>query len=55
VLAAKRASLYCVAVPNALTRELDLSRADLQLGSLAELPLEELLAIADTWGKRQSP
>ena len=47
VLAAKRAGLYCVAVPNALTRELDLSRADLRLGSLAELPLEELLAIAD--------
>jgi HAD superfamily hydrolase (TIGR01509 family) len=50
VLAAKRAGLYCVAVPNALTRELDLSRADLQLGSLAELPLEELLAKVDGSG-----
>jgi HAD superfamily hydrolase (TIGR01509 family) len=47
VQSAKRAGLYCVAVPNALTRELDLSRADLQLGSLAELPLAELLARVD--------
>jgi HAD superfamily hydrolase (TIGR01509 family) len=53
VLAAKRAGLYCVAVPNALTRELDLSRADLQLGSLAEMPLADLLARADgSRGKR---
>jgi HAD superfamily hydrolase (TIGR01509 family) len=51
VLAAKRAGLYCVAVPNALTRALDLSRADLQLGSLADLPLEELLARVDGSGK----
>ena len=54
VLAAVRAGLYCVAVPNALTRELDLSRADLQLGSLAELSLEELLAKADEAGASRS-
>ena len=43
VLAAKRAGLACVAVPNALTARLDLRHADLLLGSLAELPLAELL------------
>jgi beta-phosphoglucomutase-like phosphatase (HAD superfamily) len=44
VLAAKRAGLACVAVPNPLTARLDLGAADLRLASLAELPLSELLA-----------
>jgi HAD superfamily hydrolase (TIGR01509 family) len=44
VLAAKRAGLTCVAVPNPLTARLDLSGADLRLASLAELPLAALLA-----------
>jgi HAD superfamily hydrolase (TIGR01509 family) len=44
VLAAKRAGLTCVAVPNPLTARLDLSAADLRLTSLAELPLSGLLA-----------
>jgi HAD superfamily hydrolase (TIGR01509 family) len=44
VLAAKRAGLTCVAVPNTLTARLDLRAADLRLGSLAEVPLAELLA-----------
>jgi HAD superfamily hydrolase (TIGR01509 family) len=44
VLAAKRAGLTCVAVPNPLTARLDLGHADLRLGSLAELSLAELLA-----------
>lgn len=44
VLAAKRAGLACVAVPNPLTARLDLSLADLRLASLAELPLVALLA-----------
>jgi HAD superfamily hydrolase (TIGR01509 family) len=44
VLAAKRAGLACVAVPNPLTARLDLAAADLQLPSLAELPLPALLA-----------
>ena len=43
VLAAKRAGILCVAVPNLLTRQLDLSQADLLLDSLADLSLEELL------------
>lgn len=44
VAAACAAGVYCVAVPNRLTRELDLSRADVTLSSLTELPLSELLA-----------
>lgn len=43
VLAAKRAGLFCVVVPNELTRQLPLDNADLHLDSLADLPLEELL------------
>jgi HAD superfamily hydrolase (TIGR01509 family) len=46
VAAAKAAGLLCVAVPNAVTRELDLSAADLVVDSLADLPLSELLAWA---------
>ena len=44
VLAAKRAGLRCVAIPNSITAQLDLGRADLLLGSLAEVTLAELLA-----------
>jgi HAD superfamily hydrolase (TIGR01509 family) len=44
VLAAKRAGLTCVAVPNALTSRLDLGAADLRLASLADLSLAALLA-----------
>lgn len=43
ILAAKRAGLYCVAVPNPVTRALPLEGADLRLASLADVPLEELL------------
>jgi HAD superfamily hydrolase (TIGR01509 family) len=43
IRSAKAAGLYCVVVPNVLTRRLDLSQADFQLNSLAEMPLEELL------------
>jgi beta-phosphoglucomutase-like phosphatase (HAD superfamily) len=43
VLAAKRAGLYCVAVPNPTTKQLRLDGADLVLDSLADLPLEELI------------
>ena len=45
IAAAKDAGLRCVAVPNALTRELDVSRADVRLRSLAEMPLERLLDV----------
>jgi HAD superfamily hydrolase (TIGR01509 family) len=43
VLAAKAAGLYCVAVPNPITKQLQIKGADLQLGSLAELTLDQLL------------
>jgi HAD superfamily hydrolase (TIGR01509 family) len=42
ILAAKRAGLACVAVPNALTGRLDLGAADLRLASLAEMSLTAL-------------
>ena len=45
ILAAKRAGLYCVAVPNLITAQLDLSKADLLVASLLDLPLEQLLTI----------
>ncbi len=45
ITAAKAAGLLCVAVPNALTAGMDLSQADLRLGSLADMPLERLLAV----------
>ena len=44
VAAARRAAIFCVAVPNALTRQLPLADADLRLNSLVEMPLEALLA-----------
>ena len=43
IAAAKRAGLFCVAVPNPLTRQLSLTHADLLISSLADLPLQELL------------
>lgn len=50
VLAAKRAGLFCVAVPNPLTSQLQIDEADLHLGSLAEMSLDELLQIAEGSG-----
>jgi HAD superfamily hydrolase (TIGR01509 family) len=46
-LAATRAGIYCVVVPNLLTRQLGLDMADLRLASLADLPLGELIARAE--------
>ena len=45
VTAAKAAGLFCVAVPNDVTRAMPLDHADLVVGSLAELPLAELVAV----------
>jgi HAD superfamily hydrolase (TIGR01509 family) len=42
--AAQAAGIFCVAVPNEVTRPLGLEHADIVLGSLAELPPAELLA-----------
>ena len=44
VAAAKRAGMRCVAIPNSITASLDLSEADVRLGTLAEVTLRELLA-----------
>jgi HAD superfamily hydrolase (TIGR01509 family) len=44
VKAAKAAGLRCVAVPHDLTRDHDLTGADLLVASLAELPLEKAMA-----------
>ena len=43
VTAAKRAGMRCVAIPNSITARLDLSSADLVLGSLAEMTLGQLV------------
>lgn len=40
--AAKAAGIYCVSVPNPITASLDLSAADLRLGSLSEVSLDSL-------------
>lgn len=41
ILAAKRAGLYCIAVPNALTKDLPLDHADRRLTSLEEFNLDD--------------
>jgi HAD superfamily hydrolase (TIGR01509 family) len=43
VAAAKRAGMKCVAIPNPITASLDLSHADLLLGSLADATVAQLL------------
>ncbi len=48
--AAKRAGLFCVAVPNAVTRYADFSRADLVLSSLFQCSLDELIRAAEGAG-----
>ena len=47
IQAAKSAGIYCVAIPNPLTSLLSLDQADLQLSSLADLPLGRLLSIVN--------
>ena len=42
-LAASRAGIFCVAVPNELTGQLAIEAADMKLTSLDELPLKELI------------
>jgi HAD superfamily hydrolase (TIGR01509 family) len=43
IAAAKAAGLYCISVPNAMTRNLAMDAADLVLVSLASLSLDEVL------------
>jgi HAD superfamily hydrolase (TIGR01509 family) len=42
ILAAKRAGIFCVAVPNPLTKDLPLDLADRRLSSLAEFELDDV-------------
>jgi len=53
--AARTAGLACVAVPNRLTCHLDLSHADLVVGSLLDLDLERLGALVDRRSPRRAP
>lgn len=43
ILAAKRAGLYCVAIPNPITQYQKMSEADLVVASLEDIDLEELM------------
>jgi HAD superfamily hydrolase (TIGR01509 family) len=43
ILAARRAGLFCVAVPSTLTKQSDTSLADIVLGSFEDLSLRELI------------
>lgn len=47
VLAAWRSGIFCVAVPNSLTAQLNIVHADLTIASLADLPLKSLLSLVD--------
>ncbi len=44
IRAARAAGIFCVAIPNEVTRTLELDEADLELESLADLPPAQLLA-----------
>ncbi len=53
IAAAREAGLFCVVVPNPLTRQLVVDGADLRLASLADMSLAELLHTAGrTVGRR---
>jgi HAD superfamily hydrolase (TIGR01509 family) len=52
VRAAQRAGIFCVAVPNLVTCQLPLDHADLRLASLADLPLEDLIAEVESRRER---
>ena len=43
ITAAKRAGLYCVVVPNEMTKDMSIDHADLRLESLSDMPLKALL------------
>jgi HAD superfamily hydrolase (TIGR01509 family) len=56
VIAAKRAGMRCVAIPNNITASLDLSHADLVLRALSEVTLPELLQRLDPgWQRTATP
>lgn len=46
IRAANRAGIFCIAVPNTLTRQLDVSHANLVLDRIDQIPLEKLCQMA---------
>jgi HAD superfamily hydrolase (TIGR01509 family) len=50
VTAAKRAGMYCVVVPNSMTKEMAVDHADVRLGSLGDVRLSDLLERLDGLG-----
>ena len=50
VAAAKAAGLFCVAVPNPMTKDMSLGHADLRLEALTDMALSEVLALAAAGG-----
>ncbi|MBX2998391.1 MAG: HAD family hydrolase [Caldilineaceae bacterium] len=46
-LAAKRAGIFCVTIPNPMTRQMVFAAGDMMLSSLESLPLETLLGQVD--------
>ena len=50
VLAAKRAGIFVVSIPNPITALLKTNGADLSLSSLADMPLQELLVFLEFLG-----
>ncbi len=55
VAAAKAAGMVAVAVPGPLTRSHDLSQADLQVGSVADLTVPQLRALVDRAAGNTAP
>jgi HAD superfamily hydrolase (TIGR01509 family) len=53
ITSARAAGIFCVAVPNSLTRQLDLSHADLTIESLQDLPLADLVRRAGQRGGQE--
>src|SRR5205814_2302491 len=54
VRAAKRAGLFCVAVPNPVTATLALDEADVVVDTLADLPLDEQVALRPKRSRAES-
>ena len=52
IAAAKAAGIYCIAIPNEITRRLDLSRADRQVSSLNAFTFDALRAEFAAGGRR---
>lgn len=58
--AAKKAGIFCIAVPNLMTQEMDFSQADVRVKSLADVSLTEMIEAASVkngknWGLPDRP